>query len=107
MTFKGKLDGPRGKFRFDSDVVFGIKIQNSADVAYDWFIRVQNAFLNQLLNSIRALGCYIVHKHCLSNHSCHDYDWRITFAEAESKLFEHHADKLALKLCYNIIKFAV
>ncbi|XP_068707579.1 uncharacterized protein [Montipora foliosa] len=107
MTFKAKLDGPRGKFRFDSDVVFGIKIQNSADVAYDWFIRVQNTFPNQLLNSVRALGCYIVHKHCLSIHSCHDFDWRITFAEAESTLFEHHADKLALKLCYNIIKFAV
>lgn len=107
MTFKAILHGPRGKFRFDNDVVFGIKIQNSEDIIYDWFIRVQNAFPNQLLNSIRALGCYIVHKHCLSNHSSHDFDWRITFAEAESKLFEHHTDKLALKLCYNIIKFAV
>lgn len=61
----------------------------------------------QLLDSIRAAGCYVVHKHCAGNHLCHDFDWRITFAQAESKLFEYHSNKAALKLCYVIIKFAV
>lgn len=107
ITFKAVLDGPRGKFRFDSDIVFAIKILDSAGVAYDWFVRVQDLFPHQLLNSIRAVGCYVVHKHCLSCHLLHDFDWRITFAEAESKLFEYHSDKAALKLCYVVIKFAI
>lgn len=107
VTFKAVLDGPRGKFTFHSDIVFGIKIIDSADVAYDWFVRVQDIFPCQLLDIIRATGCYLVHKHCLSHHISHDFDWRITFAEAESKLFEYHSDKTALKLCYVVIKFAI
>ncbi|XP_078349261.1 uncharacterized protein LOC144634234 [Oculina patagonica] len=107
ITFKTLLDGPRGKFEFNSDVVFGIKIIDSADVAYDWFERVRNIFPCQLLNSVRAVGCYLAHKHCLSDHLTHDFDWRMTFAEAETKLFEYHSDKAALKLCYVVIKFAI
>lgn len=107
LTFKTILDGPRGKFRFDSDVVFAIKIHDSAAVFYDWCRRVKDIFPLQLLDSIRAAGCYVVHKHCAGNHLCHDFDWRITFAQAESKLFEYHSNKAALKLCYVIIKFAV
>jgi len=107
VTFKAVLEGPCGKFTFYSDLVFGIKIINSADVTHDWFVRVRDIFPYQLLNSIRAMGCYLVHKHCLSQHITHDFDWRITFAEAESKLFEYHSDKAALKLCYVVIKFAI
>ena len=107
ITFKTVLDGPRGKFNFNSDVVFGIKIIDSADAAYDWFERVQDIFPCQLLDSIRALGCYLAHKHCSSHHLSHDFDWRMTFAEAESKLFEYHSDKAAMKLCYVVIKFAI
>lgn len=76
-------------------------------MAYDWFERVQDIFPCQLLNSVRAVGCYLAHKHCLSDHLTHDFDWRMTFAEAETKLFEYHSDKAALKLCYVVIKFAI
>lgn len=107
ITFKAILDGPRGKFRFDSDVVFGIKICDSTALFYDWCLRVRGIFPAHLLDGIRAVGCYVVHKHCLVNHLSHGLDWRITFAEAESKLFEYHSNKAALKLCYVIIKFAV
>ena len=107
ITFKTILDGPRGKFRFDCDVVFAVKIHDSAAVFYDWCWRVEDTFPLQLLDRIRTGGCYVVHKHCAGNHLCHDFDWRITFAQAESELFEYHSDKAALKLCYAIIKFAV
>ena len=107
ITFKSVLDGPRGKFRFDSDIVFGVKIHDSAGLAYDWFERVKYTFPSLLLTSVRAAGCYLVHKHCSSYHLSHDFDWRLTFAEAESKLFEHHSDKRALKLCHAVIKFAI
>lgn len=36
ITFKTILDGPWGKFRFDCDVVFAVKIHDSAAVFYDW-----------------------------------------------------------------------
>jgi len=107
ITLKTVLDGPRGKFRFDSDIVFGIKIFDGVGLAHDWFARVKNVFPSQLINSVRSTGCYVVHKHCPSNHLSHDFDWRVTFAEAESKLFEYHSDKRALKLCYVVIKFAI
>ena len=107
ITFKSMLDGPRGKFRFDSDVVFGVKIFDSEGIARDWFERVQKIFPYQLINSVRRVGCYLVHKHCSLHHLSHDFDWRLTFSEAESKVFEHHSDKRALKLCYAVIKFAV
>lgn len=107
ITLKAVLDGPRGKFRFDSDIVFGIKIPDIAEVACDWFARVKDVFPYQLLNGIKSVGCYIVHKHCSGYHLTHDFDWRLTFAEAESKLFEYHANKRALKLCYVVIKFAI
>lgn len=107
ITFKSILEGPRGKFRFDSDVAFGVKIFDSEGLVYDWFERVQKIFPNELISSIRSVGCYLVHKHCLLHHLSHDFDWRLTFAEAESKVFEYHSDKRALKLCYAVIKFAV
>ena len=107
ITFKSMLDGPRGKFRFDSDVVFGVKIFDSEGIARDWFERVQKIFPYQLINSVRRVGCYLIHKHRSLHHLPHDFDWRLTFSEAESKVFEHHSDKRALKLCYAVIKFAV
>ena len=107
ITFKAVLNGPRGKFTFHSDIAFAIKMLDSVDVACDWFERVQDIFPCHLLNNIRAVGCYLVHKHCLLHHLSHDFDWRVTFAKAESKLFEYHSDKAALKLCYTVIKFAI
>ena len=107
MTFKKVLRGPRGEFRFNSDVVFGIKILHGAALACDWFERVKDVFPRQVLNRVRDVGCYVVHKHCTSTHPSHDFDWRVSFAEAESKLFEYHCDKRALKLCYVVIKFAI
>ena len=37
----------------------------------------------------------------------HEFDWRYTFASAEADLFHYHKDKLALRLCYVILKYMI
>ena len=112
ITYKTDIGGPQGRFKFDVDVVFGIKLNLWPSIAKDWPARVDGKLPADLIESIQSRGCYIVHKHCngadlTSDHQDHNLDWRITFAEAESKLFNYHSSKEALKLCYVILKFFI
>ena len=112
ITYKTDIGGPQGRFNFDVDVVFGIKLNFWPSIAEDWPARVDRKLPADLLNSIKSQGCYIVHKHCNGasptvDHQDHSLDWRITFAEAESKLFNYHSSKGAIKLCYIILKFII
>ena len=112
ITYKTDIGGPQGRFKFDVDVVFGIKLNFWPSIAEDWPARVDGKLPADLIDSIKSQGCYIVHKHCngaslTSDHQDHNLDWRITFAEAESKLFNYHSSKEAIKLCYIILKFII
>ena len=112
ITYKTDIGGPQGRFKFDVDVVFGIKLNLWPSIAECWPVRVAGKLPTDLIDSIKSQGCYIVHKHCngaslTSDHQDHNLDWRITFAEAESKLFNYHSSKEAIKLCYIILKFNI
>ena len=112
ITYKTDIGGPQGRFNFDVDVVFGIKLNLWPSIAEDWPARVDGKLPADLIGSIKSQGCYIVHKHCNGasptvDHQDHNLDWRITFAEAESRLFNYHSSKEAIKLCYIILKFII
>ena len=112
ITYKTDIGGPQGTFEFDVDVVFGIKLNLWPSIAKDWPERAAERLPAELVDNITSKGCYIVHKHCngvnlTPDHQDHNLDWRITFVEAESLLFNYHSSKEALKLCYVILKFVI
>uniref|UniRef100_A0A7M5WTR9 Uncharacterized protein n=1 Tax=Clytia hemisphaerica TaxID=252671 RepID=A0A7M5WTR9_9CNID len=107
LTYKTILDGPYGKFRFDSDIVFGIKLSSWPEAAQNWSKRVKKMLPVHVIESVHKKCCYLVHKHCPYNQIRNDLDWRLSFAEAETILFQYHSEKQALKLVYVILKFAI
>ena len=107
LTYKTILNGPYGKFRFDSDIVFGIKVSSWPQIATSWSERVEKILPDLVIQNVHEKCCYLVHKHCPYNHNRNNLDWRLSFAEAESVLFQYHSEKQALKLVYVILKFAI
>ena len=107
VTCKTTLNGPYGKSAFDIDIVFGAKLSSWPSIASGWSKRVENILTKDILTEILRKGCYLVHKHCSREHNDHGLDWRMSFAESESILFQYHREKQALKLVYVVLKFAI
>ena len=107
VTCKRTLKGPYGKFAFDMDIVFGVKLSSWPSIASGWSKRVENILAKGTLTEILRKGCYLVHKHCSREDNDHGLDWRISFAESESILFQCHRKKQALKLVYVVLKFSI
>ena len=100
VTCKTTLSSPYGKFAFDMDIVFGVKLFSWPSIASGWSKRVENVLAKDILTEIVRKGCYLVHKHCSRERNDHGLGWRISFAESESILFQYHQEKTSTKACF-------
>ena len=108
VTFSVPLKCRRGDYHLDIDMAFAFPLRPWPPEAREWVTRPRTGVSPLLVEEIVQEGALLVAKACPHRACQHEFDWRITFTQAEVKLFHHHAqDKKSLKLCYIILKFII
>ena len=96
-----------GIFHIDRDFVFALKCKSWPDQAREWLTRRRNSNWpseNQI-KSIASSGCFIVPVASHHNSRLKDYEWRLSFSEAELKLIKNLPENA--KFGYAVIKAVV
>ena len=107
ITLKAE-DGRQYGYLRVIDLAVSLQVSSWPTVAAEWLNREsRNSLLLSVgtIQKIARAGCHLVYKPSgLSTDP--ELDWRFSFSKAERTLFQYHSDKLALKLCYIMLRYA-